>query len=82
MDNDYGYPKEFKDQVLRDADMFGVATAAARHNVGKSSVYRWRDARDLERLEVASKRSGLMTYAAVVLVGLVAVYFAASIYLG
>lgn len=82
MDNDYGYPKAFRDQVLRDADMFGVAAAAAKHNVGKSSVYRWRDDRDLKRLEMASKRSGFMTYAAIALVGLVAVYFAASIYLG
>jgi transposase-like protein len=42
MHDEYGYTKEFRDQVLRDADTYGVLTAAAKHKVGKSSIYRWR----------------------------------------
>ena len=51
MNEDYGYTKEFRSQVLRDADMYGVLTAAAKHKVGKSSIYRWMQEQERERIE-------------------------------
>ena len=48
---EYGYTKEFRNQVLRDADMYGVMSAAAKHRVGKSSIYRWMQVRERERIE-------------------------------
>jgi hypothetical protein len=32
MHDEYGYTKAFRDQVLRDADTYGVLTAAAKHS--------------------------------------------------
>jgi hypothetical protein len=52
MHDEYGYTKAFRDQVLRDADTYGVLTAAAMHKVGKSSIYRWMQ--DRERIEQES----------------------------
>jgi hypothetical protein len=49
MSEEYGYTKEFRSQVLRDADTYGVMGAAAKHGVGKSSIYRWMQER--ERIE-------------------------------
>ena len=49
MSEEYGYTKEFRNQVLRDADVYGVLSAAAKHRVGKSSIYRWMQ--DRERIE-------------------------------
>lgn len=54
MNEEYGYTKEFRDQVLRDADTYGVLTAAAKHKVGKSSIYRWMQQRERERIEQES----------------------------
>lgn len=54
MNEDYGYTKEFRNQVLRDAEMYGVLTAAAKHKVGKSSIYRWMQDRERERIEQES----------------------------
>ena len=54
MNEEYGYTKEFRDQVLRDADTYGVLTAAAKHKVGKSSIYRWRAEKERERIEQES----------------------------
>jgi hypothetical protein len=54
MHDEYGYTKAFRDQVLRDADTYGVLTAAAKHKVGKSSIYRWMQDRERERIEQES----------------------------
>jgi hypothetical protein len=42
MNQDYGYSQSFRNQVLRDAEIYGVADAAARHSVSKASIYNWR----------------------------------------
>ena len=42
MNKDYGYSQSFRNQVLRDAEIYGVADAAARHSVSKASIYNWR----------------------------------------
>ena len=54
MDEEHGYTKSFRNQVLRDAEAYGVLYAAAMHNVGKSTIYRWRHDRKLERIEQES----------------------------
>jgi hypothetical protein len=54
MHDEYGYTKAFRDQVLRDADTYGVLTAAAKHKVGKSSIYRWKAEKERERIEQES----------------------------
>jgi hypothetical protein len=54
MNEDYGYTNEFRSQVLRDADMYGVLTAAAKHKVGKSSIYRWMQERERQRIDQES----------------------------
>ena len=54
MSEEYGYTKEFRSQVLRDADTYGVMGAAAKHGVGKSSIYRWMQVRERERIEEES----------------------------
>lgn len=51
---DYGYTKEFRNQVLRDADTYGAKTAAAKHKVARSSIYRWKEERERERIEQES----------------------------
>lgn len=40
----YGLPDETRAAVLRDAEIHGVAVAAALHNVSVASVYKWRAA--------------------------------------
>jgi hypothetical protein len=54
MNEEYGYTKEFRDQVLRDADMYGVKSTAAKHRVARSSIYRWREEKERERIEQES----------------------------
>lgn len=38
----YGLTDDKRAAVLRDAEAFGVAKAAALHNVAASTVYKWR----------------------------------------
>ena len=90
MNEEYGYTKEFRDQVLRDAEMYGVLTAAAKHKVGKSSIYRWRQDRERERIEQESwidicARHITMENVAIALavfVGIVAMAHAITFFLG
>jgi hypothetical protein len=90
MHDEYGYTKEFRDQVLRDADTYGVLTAAAKHRVGKSSIYQWMQDRERERIEQESwidicARHLTMENTVVVLcvfVGIVALSHAVTFYLG
>ena len=39
---DYGLPQQYRDLVLRTAERTNPATAAETHNVGLSTIYRWR----------------------------------------
>jgi hypothetical protein len=41
---DYGLPQAYRLQVLRTAEQTSPAQAAEMHNVGISSIYRWRKA--------------------------------------
>lgn len=75
---EYGYNKQFRNQVLRDADTYGVLTAAAMHKVGKSSIYRWRQDQERERIEQESwvdicARHITMEKVVVILIGFVGI---------
>jgi hypothetical protein len=90
MNEEYGYTKAFRDQVLRDADTYGVLTAAAKHRVSKSSIYRWRQEQERERIEreswidICARHINMETAVIVlsVFVGIVALSHAVTFYLG
>lgn len=39
---DYGVPDELRLAAVRDAEIFGVKSAAELHRVSVASIYRWR----------------------------------------
>jgi len=39
---DYGLPQPYRELILRTAEQTDPATAAKTHNVGVSTIYRWR----------------------------------------
>lgn len=38
---DYGYPNDYRVQVIECAQLLGVPLAAIAYNVGKSTIYKW-----------------------------------------
>jgi len=90
MHDEYGYTKEFRDQVLRDADTYGVLTAAAKHRVGKSLIYQLMQDRERERIErerwidICARHLTMENTVVVlcVFVGIVALSHAVTFYLG
>lgn len=83
---DYGYDKAFRNQVLRDADTYGVTTAAAKHNVSRSSIYRWRQelAEQESWIDISARHLTMENVAIVlaVFVGIVAAAHAITFFLG
>jgi predicted ATPase len=87
---DYGMTDDYRKIVLRDADLYGVPTAAAKHNLAKQTIYRWRSEMEREKIENESwidicARHLTMENTVVVLcvfVGIVALSHAVTFYLG
>ena len=45
----YGLADDTRLKILKDAELYGVLEAARLNNIGKSSIYRWRQRLNPER---------------------------------